>query len=90
MNCKMKKTSHFRWFCFVPAFLDVRLLCCYTGASADTRPRADNSWACRAAFRAWFEPERRSGHVKFRLLAVEREQDAAQEAVLRAGLRPLS
>jgi len=30
----------------------------------------DNGWPCRSAFRARFEPERRSDHIGFRVVAV--------------------
>ena len=33
---------------------------------------ADDGWACRSAFRARFEPERRTDHIGFRVAAVRR------------------
>jgi formylglycine-generating enzyme required for sulfatase activity len=32
---------------------------------------ADNGWPCRSAFRLRFEPERRSDHIGFRVVAVK-------------------
>jgi formylglycine-generating enzyme required for sulfatase activity len=31
---------------------------------------ADDGWPCRSAFRLRFEPERRYGHIGFRVVAV--------------------
>ncbi len=33
---------------------------------------ADEGWTCRSAFRLRFEPERRSDHIGFRVVAVGR------------------